>query len=129
MKGIAKMITYGDEIEICEVAETHYDLIGKIKQAMLPAEVFKDLAELYRIFGDPTRIKIVYILFEHECCVCDIAAILDTTQSNVSHQLQILKAADLVSFRREGKQIIYSLKDSHVKDIFEKGYEHLTEEK
>lgn len=121
------MSPYDNDIDVCEAAEEHPNLVERIRGAMLDDGLFKRLGELYRIFGDPTRIKIVYILFEHECCVCDIAAILNTTQSNVSHQLHVLKAADLVASRREGKQVIYRLKDSHVQDIFEKGYEHITE--
>lgn len=123
------MEKFDKDVELCEEEVKHNDIIKELKDHMLTDDLFNSLANLYKIFGDATRIKIVYILFEHECCVCDIAATLGTTQSNVSHQLQILKANDLVSYRREGKQIIYSLKDSHVKDIFEKGYEHITEEK
>ena len=76
-----------------------------------------DLAELYKVFGDSTRIRILYLLFEEEMCVCDIAQVLDISQSAISHQLRILKQAKLVKFRREGKSIIYSLADDHVRRI------------
>ena len=86
-----------------------------------------DLAELFRVFGDSTRIRILYALFESELCVCDIARLLGLTQSAVSHQLRILKDAKLVRFRREGKSIFYSLDDDHVRSILALGMEHLEE--
>jgi ArsR family transcriptional regulator len=85
------------------------------------------LAELFKIFGDSTRIKIICALFEAEMCVCDIAALLKMTQSAVSHQLRVLKTSRLVKHRREGKVIYYSLDDEHVKNIFNQGLEHITE--
>jgi ArsR family transcriptional regulator len=90
-------------------------------------EMLYDLAELFRIFGDSTRIKILYVLFEAEMCVCDIAELLRMTQSAISHQLRVLKQSKLVKFRREGKTIYYSLADDHVRTIIGMGMEHLCE--
>ena len=86
-----------------------------------------DLTELFRIFGDSTRIRILYVLFEAEMCVCDIAALLGMTQSAISHQLKALKNARLVKSRRDGKTVFYSLADDHVKTIIDQGLEHILE--
>ncbi|MBO4591317.1 MAG: helix-turn-helix transcriptional regulator [Eubacterium sp.] len=90
-------------------------------------EYLYDLSELFRIFGDSTRIKILYSLFDSELCVGDIAAILNLSQSSVSHQLRILKDSKLVKFRRDGKSIYYALDDDHVRSILNLGMEHLEE--
>jgi DNA-binding transcriptional ArsR family regulator len=95
---------------------------------MMPDEdILCDLAEFFRVFGDTTRIKILYALFESEMCVCDIASAVGMTQSAVSHQLRILKANRLVKYRREGKTIFYALADDHVKSILGQGFEHIEE--
>lgn len=103
------------------------DAVAKLKDNLPADEVLYDLAELFRIFGDTTRIKILYALFESELCVSDIAQILGMSQSSVSHQLRILKASKLVKFRREGKSIFYSLDDEHVRSIIALGMEHAEE--
>ena len=96
--------------------------------AELPCEEnLYDLAELFKVFGDTTRIRILYVLFEAEMCVCDIAEILNMTQSAISHQLKVLKQAKLVRNRREGKQIYYSLADDHVRTIIGQGMDHVNE--
>ena len=96
--------------------------------AQMPAdEELYDLAELFKVFGDSTRIKILYALFESELCVCDIAQLLNLTQTAVSHQLRVLKGSKLVKFRREGKTVFYSLDDEHVRSIIGQGMEHLNE--
>ena len=105
----------------------HPDLISSVNQDMPDEEMLYDLAELFRIFGDSTRIKILYVLFEAEMCVCDIAELLHMTQSAISHQLRVLKQSKLVKFRREGKTIYYSLEDDHVRTIIGMGMEHLCE--
>ena len=105
----------------------HPDLISSVNQDMPDEEMLCDLAELFRIFGDSTRIKILYVLFEAEMCVCDIAELLHMTQSAISHQLRVLKQSKLVKFRREGKTIFYSLADDHVRTIIGMGMEHLCE--
>ena len=105
----------------------HEDLIKKVMENQPSDEYLYDLSELFRIFGDTTRIKILYALFEAELCVGDIAALLRLSQSSVSHQLRILKDAKLVKFRREGKSIFYSLDDDHVRTILSMGMEHVEE--
>ena len=105
----------------------HPDLISSVNDDMPDEETLCDLAELFRIFGDSTRIKILYVLFEAEMCVCDIAELLHMTQSAISHQLRVLKQSKLVKFRREGKTIFYSLADDHVRTIIGMGMEHLCE--
>jgi len=91
-------------------------------------ELLYDLAELYKVFGDSTRIKILYVLFEAEMCVCDIAQLLGMTQSAISHQLRVLKGSKLVKNRRDGKTVFYSLADDHVRTILGQGMDHITEE-
>ena len=94
----------------------------------LPEETsLYDLAELYKIFGDSTRIKILYALFEFDLSVGELSEILNMTQSAVSHQLRVLKNAKLVKYRKLGKSVIYSLADSHVKTILDQGMEHINE--
>ena len=88
---------------------------------------FNEMGELFKVFGDPTRLKILYILFEKEVCVCDIAKIINMQQSAVSHQLRVLKSSNLVKYRREGKTIYYSLSDDHVKTIFAMAKDHIEE--
>ena len=90
-------------------------------------EELYDLAELFKIFGDSTRIKILYALFEAELCVCDISQLVGVSQTAISHQLRILKNAKLVKFRREGKTVFYSLADDHVRRIIDQGMEHILE--
>jgi transcriptional regulator, arsR family len=94
---------------------------------MPPDEMLYDLAELFKIFGDTTRIKILYALFEAELCVCDMAQLLGLSQTAVSHQLRVLKGNKLVKFRREGKTVFYSLADDHVRRIINQGMEHVEE--
>ena len=105
----------------------HPDLISSVNEEMPDEEMLYDLAELFRIFGDSTRIKILYVLFEAEMCVCDIAELLHMTQSAISHQLRVLKQSKLVKFRREGKTVFYSLADDHVRPNIGMGMEHLCE--
>ena len=116
-----------EKIELCENRKVDRELVEKLKESMLPQEEFNKLGMLYGVFADPMRIKIIYSLFENEMCVCDLAAGLNTTQSNVSHHLAVLKANDLVSYQKRGKQVIYRLKDEHVQKIFERGLEHIRE--
>mgnify|MGYP000988559930 CR=1 FL=1 len=114
--------------EICEGCEVHEDLL-KIVNETLPEETeLYDLAELFKVFGDSTRIRILFVLFEAEVCVCDLAAALNMTQSAISHQLKILKQSKLVKSRREGKSVFYSLADGHVRTIIAQGREHIEED-
>lgn len=112
----------------CDTPHQHPELIEHLRAITPDEELLYDLAELYKVFGDSTRIRILYLLFEEEMCVCDIAQVLNITQSAVSHQLRVLKQAKLVKYRREGKSIIYSLADEHVRSIINQGMEHLIEE-
>ena len=99
----------------------------EVKEQMSDENMLYDLAELFKVFGDSTRIRILFALFESEMCVCDIADSLQMTQSAISHQLRILKQSKLVGARREGKQVIYSLADDHVRTIINQGWDHVTE--
>jgi ArsR family transcriptional regulator len=103
-------------------------VVAKVREKMPEEEILYDLAELFKVFGDSTRIKILWALDEDEMCVCDIAYLLNMTQSAISHQLRVLKQAHLVKSRREGKVVYYSLADEHVKLILDQGLIHITEE-
>lgn len=115
------------EIYKCDCKVIHQDLVDKVKDKMPEEEKLYDLAELFKVFGDTTRIKILYALFASEMCVCDIAVALNMTQSAISHQLRVLKQARLVKYRKEGKVVYYSLDDDHVKQIFDQGFLHVIE--
>lgn len=110
----------------CEFKQEHDDMNTSSEQ-ILPEEVLYDVAELFKVFGDATRVKILFLLLENEMCVCDIASILNMQQSAISHQLRVLKQARLVKYRRDGKTVFYSLADSHVKTMLHQGIEHATE--
>ncbi|HHW68305.1 MAG: ArsR family transcriptional regulator, lead/cadmium/zinc/bismuth-responsive transcriptional [Epulopiscium sp.] len=114
-------------IEKCDSTIIHEDVIEKVKDSMPPEETLYDLAELFKVFGDSTRIRILHALSASDMCVCDIAALLGMTQSAISHQLRVLKQARLVKYRKEGKTIYYSLADDHVTQIFAQGLEHVNE--
>ena len=114
-------------VECCDVRCLHDEIIQKVQRELPVEDTMYDLTELFRIFGDSTRIRILYVLFEAEVCVCDIAELLGMTQSAISHQLRALKNARLVKSRREGKTVFYSLADDHVKTIINQGLEHVTE--
>lgn len=111
----------------CEYMHVHGDLVKKVEESMPLTEELFDLAELFKVFGDSTRIKILYVLFESEMCVCDIAQVLKMTVSAISHQLRILKQARLVKYRKEGKSVFYSLSDDHIKKMIDNGMEHINE--
>ncbi len=118
----------GFEIECCETTEVHEDLLKIVQEKMPQEEKLYDLAELFKVFGDSTRIRILFVLFEAEVCVCDLAEALNMTQSAISHQLKILKQNRLVKSRREGKSVFYSLGDSHVRTVINQGMEHIEED-
>lgn len=105
----------------------HKLLIETVMKASPGDEMICDLADLFKIFGDTTRMRILYALWESEMCVCALAEYLHMTQSAISHQLKILKSSHLVSNRREGKTVYYALADDHVRTIVTQGWEHLTE--
>lgn len=116
------------DIEVCNCTEVHKDCVVCVKENMLEEETFTNIAELFKVFGDYTRIKIIYALLKKELCVCDIAKVLGMSQSSISHQLRVLKSARLVKFRKEGKVVYYSLDDEHIGNIFNAGLEHVKHE-
>jgi ArsR family transcriptional regulator, lead/cadmium/zinc/bismuth-responsive transcriptional repressor len=116
-----------NNFETCNCSIIHEEIVNRVKSNMPKDENLYDLAELFKVFGDTTRVKILYALFASEMCVCDIAALLGMTQSAISHQLRVLKQARLVKYRKEGKIAYYSLDDDHIKNIFDEGYSHVTE--
>ena len=111
----------------CDAVEVHEELLKIVDETMPEETELYDLAELFKVFGDSTRIRILFVLFEAEVCVCDLAQVLNMTQSAISHQLKILKQNKLVKSRREGKSIFYSLADEHVVTILSQGMEHIQE--
>ena len=117
----------GKAIPHCEEPCVHLDAVEKVRAQLPPDEQLYDLAELFKVFGDTTRVKILYVLFESELCVGDIAQCLNMTQSAVSHQLRLLKACKLVRFRQEGKMVFYALDDDHVRSMLALGLEHIAE--
>ena len=114
-------------IERCDCNVIHEDIVNQVRDKMPQEESLYDLAELFKVFGDSTRIKILWALDEAEMCVCDIAVLLNMTQSAISHQLRVLKQANLVKNRKEGKVVYYSLVDDHVREIFDQGLIHINE--
>lgn len=116
-----------EQIECCDCNEIHEDLLKIVNDTMPEETELYDLAELFKVFGDSTRIRILFVLFEAEVCVCDLAKVLNMTQSAISHQLRILKGNKLVNSRREGKSVFYSLADGHVRTIIAQGREHIEE--
>ena len=116
-----------NDVEHCDVVHKHADVVLKVHREMPDDDELYDLAELFKVFGDSTRIRILFALFEEEMCVCDIAESLNMTQSAISHQLKILKQSKLVGNRREGKQIVYFLADDHVRTIIDQGINHIEE--
>ncbi len=116
------------EIEGCGFLCVHEDVVARVQREMPAEEHLMRLADLFKVFGDGTRIRILYVLFEAEVCVCDLARLLGMTQSAVSHQLRILKQARLIKSRRDGKTVFYSLADDHVATLIRQGMEHVCEE-
>ena len=129
-----KSITLHDEMtrdvsahdgEMCDVTMIHRDAVLSARKALPDEELLFELAEFFKVFGDTTRVRILYALHHTELCVCDLSALLSISQSAISHQLRLLKAARLVRNRREGKVVYYCLDDDHVKEILDVGVEHL----
>jgi ArsR family transcriptional regulator len=116
-----------ENIERCDCTVIHEDTVNSVKAQMPDDEWLYDLAELFKVLGDSTRVKILYAIDSSEMCVCDIAYLLNITNSAVSHQLRVLKQARLVRCRKDGKIVYYSLNDDHVKQIFSQGMEHINE--
>ena len=117
------------ESHTCEshTCESYTQVVEKVANELPDEEILYDVAELFKVFGDSTRVRIICALFESEMCVCGIAEVLGMTQSAISHQLRVLKQARLVKYRREGKTVFYSLADAHIKTIFNQAFEHVME--
>lgn len=115
------------EEQECEVL--HEEVVQTVKKQMLEEDILFDVSDFFKMLGDSTRAKIMLALDKHDMCVCDLAALLGMTKSAISHQLKTLRDANLVKFKKDGKLVIYSLDDDHVKDIFEKALEHVLEGK
>lgn len=116
-----------DEIEICNSTVIHQDLVDKALKHMPDARIIEGVSTLFKVVGDPTRMKLLLALLQNEMCVCDLSATLSLSMSAISHQLSVLKKLNLVRFRREGKVVFYSLSDDHVSQIMKVGIEHITE--
>ncbi len=111
----------------CDCEIIHEEIVAEVRGQLCDKETYIELATLFKLFGDATRVQILHALEQHEMCVCDLAALLGVTKSAISHQLKSLRIARLVKFRRDGQIVYYSLADDHVKKILDLGYEHLTE--
>ena len=116
-----------DSLYTCNCDVIHEEIVNKVKNKIQPKEDYIELASLFKMFGDGTRVQILHALEQSEMCVCDLAVLLGITKSAVSHQLKALRLAQLVKFRKEGQIVYYSLADDHVKQIIDKGFEHLRE--
>ena len=112
---------------LCECEEIHSDAVKRKREEMPGETTLYDLADFFKIFGDSTRMSILFAIDGEPMCVCDIAALLDMTKSAVSHQLKILRQSDIVKYRKSGKNVIYTLADDHVRDIINKALEHIKE--
>ena len=112
---------------ICDCEVIHEDIVAKVSDRMPEEDKLYDLADFFKVFADSTRVKIMWALDESEMCVCDLAVLLNMTKSAISHQLRTLRQSNLVKYRKEGKVVYYSLKDDHIKQIFEMGMEHIRE--
>ena len=115
------------KIPLCDCEVIHEEVVKRVRKAMPREEDFYDLADLYKLFSDSTRVRILWALSREEMCVCDIAVLLGMTKSAISHQLRNLRMGNLIKYDKRGKEVYYSLADSHVKDIFDNGFEHIHE--
>lgn len=127
MKRVKKMTKENMEVECCESVHIHDGVIEQVKRGMPKQEDLKELADFFKVFGDGTRIRILYALLSSEMCVCDLAELLEMSQSAISHQLRVLKQMKLVKNRRDGKTVYYSLADGHIQTIMSQGMEHIKE--
>lgn len=115
------------DLNVCCSTELHSETIAKVKEQMPTADAVMRISELFKVFGDITRVNVICVLFGAELSVCDIAKLLGMTHSAISHQLRVLKAARLVKYRREGKSVFYSLDDEHISEIFKLALKHVSE--
>lgn len=115
------------EFDRCDINCIHEEAVADVRKIMIGEDIASSLAGLFKALGDPTRVKILFALMNRELCVCDIAAVINASESSVSHQLRILRTLKLIKFRRDGKVLYYSLSDAHVEKLFAQGLEHVTE--
>lgn len=115
--------------EMCEISQVHGSVVEQVREKMPDDDMLCDVAEMFKVFGDMTRTKILSALFEAELCVCDISEIVKLSTSAVSHQLRILRQTKIVKSRRSGKEVYYSLDDTHISKIYQMALEHLNEER
>ena len=116
-----------DSIDVCEVSVIHDDVLATVRDKMPPEEPLYEVSELFKVFGDSTRARIICALNIEEMCVCDLAALLHMTHSAVSHQLRLLKVSRIVKSRKEGRVVYYSLDDTHIAKIFAMAFDHVME--
>lgn len=117
----------GEKEFICKENYPHYNKINEVKKTEPNEEEIIEMADVFKLFSDSTRLRIICSILNNELCVCDLCELLNLTQSNVSHQLQLLRTAKLVKYRKEGKQVYYSLQDSHVEAIIRMALDHVVE--
>jgi DNA-binding transcriptional ArsR family regulator len=115
------------DIDRCDCNVIHEDIVNRVRKKMPAEELLLDLADLFKVFGDSTRVRIISALLRSELCVCDIAALLGMTKSAISHQLRELRQTKLVKYRKDGKVVFYSLDDEHVSALFKQGLAHVSE--
>lgn len=118
-----------NKYEVCKVLIVHEALVEKAKENMPDEYLIQEIGDFFKVLGEPTRIKIINALFNSEMCVCDLTAVLNMNQPAISHQLKILKQNEFVKYRKDGKIVYYSLKDDHVRQIYEQGFLHINEKK
>ena len=121
------MAFYEADIDRCDCTTIHEEVVNDVRAHMPEEDTLLELADVFKVFSDSTRVKILYALFRAEMCVCDIAVLLGMTKSSISHQLRILKQSKLVNYRKDGRVVYYSLADEHVKNIFDQGLIHVCE--
>ncbi|MBE6831680.1 metalloregulator ArsR/SmtB family transcription factor [Clostridium sp. KNHs216] len=121
------MCAYAADIDRCDCNTIHEEVVNDVRKHMPDDDTLLDLADIFKVFSDSTRVKILCALFRAEMCVCDISVLLGMTKSSISHQLRILKQAKLVKYRKDGRVVYYSLDDEHVKSIFDQGLIHVCE--
>jgi DNA-binding transcriptional ArsR family regulator len=124
-RGLAMVDNDDCRVEECVEFKVNIDRINKVRESMIEDSVAVKLSEFFKALGDPTRIKIIYVLSKSDMCVCDIAETLNMKQSAISHQLRVLRSLRFVKYRKEGKSVIYSLDDDHVLYLFSQGMEHI----
>ena len=117
-----------DTAPVCEVNVIHQDVLDRVRAKMPEEDLAYDVSELFKVFGDSTRARILCALSIEEMCVCDLSALLGLSQSAVSHQLRLLKVSRIVKYRKEGRVVYYSLDDDHIHQIFALAFQHIQEE-